>query len=259
MDWNRAKNVIILLLVIVNVFLLCTIGTRAYQNAASARSNASELIAYLGARGIEMDAEALPEENLGRTVMVSVRDAEAEAAFARALLGEAELEANEDGFYAAAGGTLTIRFGGYLEAYLRERTEDSSLSALLEESGIELSQKTSSGGGAGMQVAYAGYPVFNCSLTASYGDGFQNVSGRVCVGHIMRTDAETERDASGLLIGLTERMNASGVTRIIKIEPGWVAGSVSNVGISLTPTYHVTTDAGDYYVNAVNGTLIGVE
>ena len=70
MDWSRAKNLIIMLLALVNVFLVGNIAYLAYKNDAAERNTVSELVAYLESRGIVLDREAVPRENLGRTVLI---------------------------------------------------------------------------------------------------------------------------------------------------------------------------------------------
>ena len=47
MDWNKAKNLIIFLLVLVNVFLLGNMAYLAYKKEAASRTAVTELTAYL--------------------------------------------------------------------------------------------------------------------------------------------------------------------------------------------------------------------
>ncbi len=110
-----------------------------------------------------------------------------------------------------------------------------------------------------MQVAYAELPVFNCRLTASREGDAWTVSGRICVGNALRTDSGTERDVPGLIVAVAQRLILRGTTEITQIEAGWVAGSISNVGLRLIPVYKLMADTDDFYVNAVDGTLLSVE
>ncbi len=257
MEWSKAKNLIILLLAAVNVFLLCNFLRLVYKNVSAAHNTAAELVSYLDAMGISMETDVLPRGNPGRTVMIVERNAEQEAAAARSLLGDASLTANEDGVYVSSSGELRVKFGGYLEAVFAQPTGESDIWELFERSGIALWQPSADGRTA--QLAYSELPVFNCRLNAEDRDDSLQVTGRICVGKVFRTDSDRERDAAGLIVGVAQRMILSGATEIRGAEPGWIAGSVSNVGLRLTPVLRLTSDAGDYYVNAVDGTLMSVE
>lgn len=259
MDWSKAKNLIILLLVLVNVFLLGNIAYLLYKNETAARNTVMELIAYLESRGISLDADTVPRENLGRTVLVVERDTELEAAAARVLLSDQTLSAAADGMYAASEGELTIKSGGYIDARLTSNLSARALISLLKKSGVDLSETVYTDETAEMLADYAALPVFNCRVKASRDDGVWTVSGRVCVGNALRTDSGAERDVPGLIVGVAQRLILRGTTEISRIEAGWVAGSISNVGLRLIPVYKLTADSDDFYVNAVDGTLLSVE
>lgn len=259
MDWSKAKNLIILLLALVNVFLLGNIAYLLYKNEAAARNTVAELVAYLDSRGISLDADAVPRENLGRTVLVVERDTELEAASARVLLSDQTLSATADGTYVASAGELNVKSGGYMDARLTSDASARALVSLIEKSGVSLSATEHTDDTAEMQVVYAELPVFNCRLTASREDDAWTVSGRICVGNALRTDAGSERDVTGLIVGVAQRLILRGTTEISRIEAGWVAGSISNVGLRLIPVYKLTADSDDFYVNAVDGTLLSAE
>lgn len=259
LDWSKAKNLIILLLALVNVFLLGNIAYLLYKNEAAARNTVAELVAYLEARGVSLEADAVPRENLGRTVLVVERDTELEAASARVLLDDQSLSAAADGLYASTAGELSVKAGGYLDARLTSDAGARALVSLIEKSGVSLSATEHTNDTAEMQVAYAELPVFNCRLTASREGDAWTVSGRICVGNALRTDAGTERDVPGLIVAVAQRLILRGTTEITQIEAGWVAGSISNVGLRLIPVYKLMADTDDFYVNAVDGTLLSVE
>ena len=259
MDWSRAKNLIIMLLALVNVFLVGNIAYLAYKNDAAERNTVSELVAYLESRGIVLDREAVPRENLGRTVLIVEHNVEQDAAVARILLEDQTLSARIDGVYSASAGEISLKTGGYMEASLTWNGSAEALVSLFGKCGIDLWASDCTDDTAEMQIAYAELPVFNCTVTAlREGEGWK-VSGRVCLGNALRTDSGYERDVAGLIVGVTQRLILRGVTEINRIEAGWVAGSISNVGLRLTPVYRLSTNADDFYINAVDGTLMSVE
>lgn len=259
MDWSKAKNLIILLLALVNVFLVGNMAYLAYKNEAAARGTVTELAAYLESRGITLDEAVVPRENLGRTVLVVKHDAEMDAAAARVLLSDPTLAVSEEGFYSASAGEVNLKTGGYMDAYLTRDLRAEPLVALFEKSNIPLCASDCTDDTAEMQIAYAELPVFNCTVTASRGEEGWTVSGRVCLGTALRTDSGYERDVAGLIVGVAQRLTLRGTKEIYTIEAGWVAGSISNVGLRLTPVYKLTADSDDFYINAVDGTLLSVE
>ena len=258
MEWSKAKNLIILLLAAVNVFLLCNLLYLVYRNAAIQRSTVTDLVDYLDQRGVTLDPEVIPKTNPGRTVLVVERDAEQEAGLARTLLEDSSLAANDDGSYQSDKGSLSIRFGGYVSVQFREPMERGACVELLERSGIDLWQPELTGSGE-LTLAFGELPLFNCRLQADSDAEIGALTGRVCVGSVLRTDSDPERDIAGLLVGVTDRLTLAGVTELTEIGIGWMAGSISNVGLRLTPAYRLGTNAGDFYINAVDGVLMSIE
>ena len=140
MEWNKAKNLIILMLAAVNLFLLGNLLYLVYKNSASARSTVTELTAYLADCGIALDADLVPRENPGRKVLVVERDESQEAAAAAALLGASEAPQNAAGVYTASDGEADIRFGGYLSVRFSAPVLRKTLLERLERGGIALRQ-----------------------------------------------------------------------------------------------------------------------
>ncbi len=259
MDWSKAKNLIILLLVIVNVFLLGNISYLFYKNEAAARNTVTELVAFLESRGIALEEDLVPRENLGRTVLVVERSTEEEAALARTLLQDLSLPENAEGNYTNRTGDLSLKSGGYMDARWTEDMTARTLVSRFEKGGVALQETSYTDTAAELLVAYADLPVFNCRITAALENGVWTASGRICMGNALRTDSDYERDVAGLLVGVMQKLVLMDTTEITQIEAGWIAGSISSVGVRLLPVYKLTADSGDYYVNAVDGTLLGVE
>ena len=259
MEWNKAKNLIILMLAAVNLFLLGNLLYLVYKNSASARSTVTELTAYLADCGIALDADLVPRENPGRKVLVVERDESQEAAAAAALLGASEAPQNAAGIYTTADGEADIRFGGYLSVRFSAPVLRKTLLERLERGGIALRQTDPEDDADELQLAFGELPLFNCRLLPEGGDSISGLTGRICVGRVLQTDSDPERDAAGLLVSVSRRLLSADVTEIREIETGWLAGSISNVGLRLTPAYRLVTDAGDFYINAVDGTLMTAE
>lgn len=259
MEWNKAKNLILLLLAAVNLFLLCNLLYLVHKNVTSVRSTMTELSLYLEKQGIALEPDLVPRENPGRKVLVVERDEEQEANAAAALLDTDTLSRDGTGVYSSPAGEADIRFGGYLSVRFTEPVARETLRERLERGGVALRQSDEAKDGGTWRLTFGELPVFNCRLTPDDGENVGEVTGRICVGKVLQTDSDPERDASGLLVSVSRRLSAGGVTEIRGIETGWIAGSVSNVGLRLTPAYRLDTDAGDFYINAVDGTLMVAE
>ena len=260
MDWSKAKKLIILLLALANLFLVGNLAYLSYKNNVIARETVRDLVEYLDSRGIKLAEDIVPKENLGRSILVIEHTAEADVSAAESLLSSEEtLSFNDNGTYQTEEGIVNLRTGGYLEANLYAVRDARELASLLEKGGVSLWSTTYTADTAEFRLSYRDLPVFNCNLSATQTEDVWMVSGRVCLGNALRADSGYERDIAGLIVGITQRLVLRNTTEIFDIEAGWVAGSISNVGLRLTPVYKLSTDSDDFYINAVDGTLMSVE
>lgn len=60
MRWSKIKNIIIVLLLIVNVALLALVGTRIWRSRRNARETEAQIIALLAKNGVEYLPDSLP-------------------------------------------------------------------------------------------------------------------------------------------------------------------------------------------------------
>ena len=116
MRWSRIKNIIILLLVIVNGFLLALVGVRAWRTEQGARETRERMVEILSNNGIAF----LPEEVPGALELAAwqVNAEPPGQTQAAALVGEVtETETTAAGTtYVGARGTVTFSAGGGVEA-----------------------------------------------------------------------------------------------------------------------------------------------
>ena len=99
MEWRRLKNIIILILLLLNGFLLVLVGTRWGEAVKYDRAALDQTLEVLAGRGIQVDPDVLaPAESL--PPLVIERDLEAEQKLAQALLGsEAQADNRGGGLY----------------------------------------------------------------------------------------------------------------------------------------------------------------
>lgn len=102
MEWPKLKNIIILILLLVNVFLLIMVGAQERDSAQHREQTITDAVSVLERNGIRLDRTRVPEE-LDLTPMTVERDQESEAALAAALLGECTASDLGSGRYAYQG------------------------------------------------------------------------------------------------------------------------------------------------------------
>lgn len=112
------------------------IATWRIKMMQAERNTVSELVAYLESRGIVLDREAVPRENLGRTVLIVEHNVEQDAAVARILLEDQTLSARMDGVYSASAGEISLKTGGYMEASLTWNGSAEALVSLFGKCGL---------------------------------------------------------------------------------------------------------------------------
>ncbi|MBE6935397.1 MAG: hypothetical protein E7458_02715 [Ruminococcaceae bacterium] len=259
MDWNKAKNLILLMLVLINLFLLGNLGYLSYRQSAAERQTIAELSAYLEENGITLDPDLVPRKNPGRSVLVLTRDVTAELGAMSGLLDQSDLSFVSNGQYRNESGQMALYNGGFLDGSLSGDLNPAELVERCRHLGARDAHSNVDGDRYELQVYYAEYPVFNCQVQAEKADAVWLLTGRTCMGRTLRTNSGSERDAVGLLVDLANRLIQDGTRFVNRIDTGWVAGTIAEVGVRLTPVYKVTADTGDYYINAIDGTLMSVE
>jgi len=271
MDWNKSKNIIILLLLIVNVFLAANLGYSVYVQKSARNEQIASLLEYLAARGISMESGVLPESGLGRVVMLVERDRGLESAAADVLVPGAK--SRTDGGFSRYSGSgersLTVSSGGLLEAKNISPTgngeprdaSEGDLTALLADAGISSDFVENADGFVSVCGAFDGMKIFNCVVFAQLSQTRWDMSGRWCFGVPLPVNNETEMDAIGLIVKFVNSVTALDIPirTIDDIEPGYLAGTILNIGIRLIPVYKITTDIGDFFIDAIEGALVQAE
>ena len=118
MDRSRLKNIIILILVLVNGFLLASLAQRRSAERDASRRTAEQLAALFQADGMVLDARAISRDAPPDGVALSRATALEEQA-AAFLLGDALTSSDQGGgiyHYAGAAGEALFRSSGSFEA-----------------------------------------------------------------------------------------------------------------------------------------------
>ncbi len=271
MEWKKLKNLIILILLVVNGFLLVLVDSRREESAQYERMALEQTVKVLRKGGIEVDLEAVTAAD-GLVPMSVDRDLDREARLAQALLNEqVEGDNRGGGLYLYRGrlGEVSIRSGGELSAefeaddhWAADRPERHAAD-LLKRLGVEGAQVgvTEEDGQTAVyfRQSWNGAAVFTCEVAFVYQDG------RLCSlsGVLIMAEAGTAETGQTLtmptaLMRFSEEIAGTGdvCSQLRSMEAGYrgTAQTLSG-GMRLAPVWLVSTDTANYYLDCVTGAI----
>lgn len=261
MVWSKVKNIVLLILVMLNLCLLLLIVGQRLQSIRYEEETLRQTKEALALNGIAVEENALPDA-MELPALNVTRDEEREKRAAGLLLGEGVISTDSGGMsiYSAVTGNLSFYGGGAVVGDLmmnwRELVADSPTSFLLE--GLEVQTWSLAPGENEMTVipVMNGAPVFNGTLTFRYdGDFLVEIEGRMPG---LYTPVQEQRPAITVptaLISLLEYIIESGtVCRSVRnMVPGYYVTSSGTESASLNPCWRVQTDTVTFYIDALSG------
>ena len=275
MEWPRVKNILIVLLVIVNLFLFVAYANSAMQEARSARAAREELVSVLAARGFALDEALLPQKGAVLYPARAMRDSEREGELARALLGDAEGDRLGTGTMRdqSDAGELRVRAGGYFEITLSscpQVTDAASMRVFVQEIAAKLGMQIAEGEipveqdaasfRASVTQMILGVPLYNCRLSAwVLSDQSAKITGRMMYDKVTILRGREPYAVTGLLLNLVEELESQGVHSgtIEEISAGYRVSVGSGSGNSGTlyalPVWKLRVDGAEYFLGAMNG------
>lgn len=261
----RLKNIIILILALVNVFLLGSLVVRQTADRSSFRQAAAELSALFAADSVTLTPSAISKQTLpeGRTLS---RSMELDRKVAVFLLGDAPDHADKGGGihgYTSPRGSALFRSSGDFEA-VGQLSGDSDAESFCRRfcrtfgyEDLVLSLEDGSGTAVAVQ-SHNGYPVTNCTVTFTVRDGqVTALSGTHLPDAYTNTDGTVPLSALTALTTFLEYRRSSGalVSQVTALSPCYELQSTTTAPMTLVPAWCVSTDAGNYYVNSFTGAV----
>lgn len=269
MEWSKLKNIILIILTAVNLFLLLLVLQKKWENYQFSHSAREDAVAILQETGhISLDAALLPKE-MELAPMVVSPDAGLEEKQASALLG-ASVQKSGPMRYAGEKGSAQFYLNGeYSATFLPEswplNGEDPGafVLQLLRGMGMEAEVLSISGeenADVTVRQEWGGVPIFNCTAVLSVEEGElrairSSVSHRL-VGEPKPLGSESPRKLTTLLLDFLDYVMKNG--RVCGEITGFTAGyqlDTQQESTRLIPTWYVTTDQGAYYWNAMTGEI----
>ena len=264
MDRYRLKNIIIIILLLVNSFLLGVLSMRQTSANASHRQKAEQLVALFAADGMTLRAEDIPAKAApaGQSL---VRNMDREREVAAFFLGNNPVQTDQGGelysYTGTAGGAAQFRAGGSFDIACALSGVDGA--GLVREFCQKFSYSEpvftldSDGSGTAAAVCLCKkLPVPNCTVTFTLDRGtLLAVSGILLPEK--GTDVSAGQEPLSAAAALTafqkmRRERQAAVSSITEITPCYELQSTTSTAMSLVPAWCITADTGKYYVNCIS-------
>lgn len=270
MPASKLKNLVILILVLANAFLLLLAVPLRAQRSQEEAAAAAQLQSLFARCGVSLDPAAMPESRTLYTLEFSP-DEDAALPAMQALLGEMVfIEEDSTRYlttYRSEQGACRLSRNGALSARLTGRAAAGDLSRAAEEEltnmGVELAyvdqpQRSSAGVYSVTAVQkLLEVPVFSAAATLTFHNG---VPGRLAgtlyfdTENLFRTDdlpCITCADALVVFLDSRDELGWVGAA-VTELTQGYLrAETASAAVVRLTPGWRIATDAGAYWVNGM--------
>ncbi|MGO5027950.1 hypothetical protein [Candidatus Agathobaculum pullicola] len=273
MQWDKVKNVLIVILLVVNLFLVGNFGAKIWQNYQRSEELETDLRTLTQEYGRQLDDSfRLPKDKVLPILSIDRSRADEEAV-AQAMLGE-ELERTEqeDGtvLFQNESGKVEWHADGTVRAECLTGADvpDEASAALrltrrlLSDWGLQAEDESFCADGRMVTLTgtVAGQPVHNRQLTLRFDEnGGVAVTGLWSFGTPYTTvrGSGVSCNAADALLEFAAR--AQEVGRIDAMTAGYRMEMDSNRRLQLTPTWKITTDSGEYLVDCAKKTIVDQE
>ena len=264
METYRLKNIVILILLLLNGCLLLLVFSRGYARLQAEQDLISHTTALLQSNEIQVDPSLL-EGAFSPLVYSYERDTDAERSFAEALLGPITTQSENGGglyFYASENGSASFRSNG---SFTLERTapevDAEQLRAYVRDccpAQYRIARVQSDDDTVTVTAApyVDDFPVYNASISFTLeGDATLSVSGVFLPAAGTASEAVETISKSSATIYLMDHCNEEGrvCNTITGISTGYLLQSTVSSPLLLTPVYKIDTNTYSYYVHSVTG------
>ena len=266
MNTARLKNIVIIILLLANAFLLVLLASRRAEEHSAYERSLEQLTALYSTNGIALDEELVKQAAAQLLSAEPSRDLAAEQELAEGIIGSASSIDSGGGIYRyynasdPGSGVCLIRSGGTVEANVNRAVDDPDkfCTNLCTPYGY-LIYETLDDGRNTTVTAYRtlnGLEVFNCALTFSFTGGtLETVSGLFLPPIKADPDNAVPLDVVTALVRFLDYRTAAGAvcTEIVSLSGGYLLQSTTSSPLQLIPVLRVETDVSSYYVNAATG------
>lgn len=275
MEWPKLKNIIILILLLVNGFLLVLVVGQEYRVSQYEHSALTQAGQVLAQNGITVEEDLLSRASRDSLVPLTVqRDLQAEMDIVQTLLGTQAVRTDQgSGLYGydSDQGSALFRANGdvsftLLNCPLNGQAPSDHAAALLDKMGLEGEELSLHTNGDRTTVSFLqilnGIPVYSCWLTFTYDSGsLQSISGTLVAGSVTPVSDSSALDLPTALISFLRGVLDRGdvCSAILDLQLGYRSGQTFGSDIQLIPAWLITTNISSYYLDAATGELTPAE
>lgn len=269
MDTAKIKNLIIVILLLLNVFLLISALSDRAESQNAAREALETTRQVLQSRGINLE-EALDTYIETPSVYRLRRDMTAEQEKMDRLLGDcgsSDLGGNI-WFYSAAGGQASLRGTGELDVLLetgrypagssRLKTVEKVLERLGMEAWPDSVLERDNGGAVVLELdaGWNGCRVYNARMSFTFSaNELIMLSGTRLLDQAEDLGSGEVMDLLTVTMRFVEVVEQEGhvCNELRGVDVGYLMSVTVSGESTLTPLWHFSTDTGDIYINALTG------
>lgn len=281
MEWSRVKNILIVLLSIVNVFLLVAYASSSFKEQRIETQEIENVCSVLEKLDFSIDPQIIPRDAGVLFPARATRDSGQEEQIMNTILGNTKVTRLGSGTitYTSDRGTARVRTGGYFEITLKPEqviaSEDQmrnfakdlarKLNMDIVGQNMEV-ERDIAGFRLSVMQKIIGVPIYNCRLSIwSLPDNIIKVSGRYMPNQLTILRGKPPYSVNGLLLNLVEELHAQGVMRgkIDELEAGYcintaIGGAQSETTYAI-PIWRIRINGDDWNINAMNGKSVIVD
>ena len=264
MDRSLLKNIIIIILVLVNVFLAASLLMRQNSAIHSRHQTETQLIELFAADGMTLDKSAFSRKTPPAPFVLS-RSLQRERDVAAFFLGTSLIQEDQGGgtyTYTGDSGVARFRAGGNFEVAgtLATNNPESFFRSFCKTFSYEAVAMDFQDNGTGSALAVPicnDLPVFNSPVTFTVNSsGLMTVNGTLLPleGSSVISETEPLSAAAALTVFQNARRETGAVvSAVMQLTPCYELQSTS--ALTLAPSWCITTDTKNYYVNCITGAV----
>lgn len=267
MDRCLLKNIIILILVLVNAFLLGSLIMR-HSSTTKARHQAEEqLVALFAADGIELSQDSISHETPPPALSLT-RNLQREQAAAAFFLGD-DMEQTDLGggsyTYSSSVGAARFHPNGSFDIVSSLSSSDEveklcrKFCRTFSYEDPVFSPEEDGGSFSAAVCLWGSYPVFNCAVTFTYdGGSLLTVSGTLLPEDGTATSGTQKLLSASAALTTFQQARRESYMVVSAITDLYLCyelqGSTASA-LSLSPAWCIVTDTANHYVNCVTGAV----
>ncbi len=270
MEKSKIKNVIIIILLVVNIFFLTLFLIGRAETGKLKRQAKEDVKAVLMSNGISIDTSIIPEDLYFASYKLT-RDINGETLITKTVLGDTDTNLDSNIYhYKSLAGTADFYGSGEFSISITEGfpIEDSktqtlvsflkSISIPVDAKSVRTEDKDCLFQTVSFLCTYDDIRIFNCEIILKISEGkIFSISGRKPTSAPLASGPPNLLSVNTALIYFLNGIKEANLkcSEITAISAGYYMTAELSGGGELYPDWRFSTDSGEYYVNGLNGSV----